>query len=796
MKATGRQPSAKRSVPEEADPILSALTSMDEEKLTSAVVIPLVEVLHPGRIEYTHSTNEAGRDIVSFGRDSLGRPHILCVQIKARPISYGAREIGEVQQVSTTAKLQGVTSEDGRVCIPHEVWYLTSHPFPETSRRQVANILQDLELKNIKFIGGEEFSTLVREKIPKITSALIANVHPHLVDFLSVLSKHTDGRAFGLMFDRQIHEFYVTSAISCSVASARTVLDKDLEFSDLREVKEVPLLTLIHEDELSLSQERIRKLLLARVPLQASKISLGGIVPEVHFDLAAVLKKVIVYSGKAAADTGLSSKQGSPLDHSETIDALKQRLAKLRIRIQFEHKVIDVIGALAGKARKLIDDCPKLLADSSPALRETILAVRQLDDAVKRAIQLNAIPRELVDDATSERAEVVRVKIPHPEQLLDLFKILLIDGPAGCGKTTLLKTLAVRLANKGRGVVYVSCAEFELSDKELPMLELVEKYGCAAKGKPISCSETVLIVDALDESAFNVSEKIEGAGRSFANVVVSCRTAYATTLRSLYPMIALSPFNNEEREEFFEKWFSSRPDLLKRARELVTAYKDLDLHTRLPLIATVLVALLENGDEPKTRADIYGMRLELLLSRWDRSRGVKRLAVDKPEPKRRFLRQLAFELHSSPGRLRLVGTAGLEDVYEASLGKWGYSTSFERVLGDLVEGSGLLIEERKGVYSFGHLSFQEHLAGEHLANSSKVEEVAAKYGDDWWREPLNFYACIKGDITELASVLLDENEFPGEQLAEMISYAPYTSPGLVDSFKAALTEGELDASSD
>lgn len=295
----------------------------------------------------------------------------------------------------------------------------------------------------------------------------------------------------------------------------------------------------------------------------------------------------------------------------------------------------------------------------------------------------------------------------------------------------------------------MSCAGFDPAEKKHSLLELVERHGSFSSGKSAAHSESVLIIDALDESAFDMSTKIEGGeGTRFANVVVSCRTAYATTLRSRYPMIALSPFNNEEREEFFRKWFQLRPDLLSYARELVSSHKDLDSHTRLPLIATILVALLENGDEPKTRADIYSMRLELLLSRWDKSRGVRRLEVDRPEPKRRFLRQLAFELHSNPARPRLIGLKDLEEVYGESLGKWGYGIKFENVLGDLVAGSGLLVEERKDVYSFGHLSFQEYLVGEYLAYSSRLEELVSRFGDDWWREPLNFYACIKGDVTE------------------------------------------------
>jgi hypothetical protein len=274
----------------------------------------------------------------------------------------------------------------------------------------------------------------------------------------------------------------------------------------------------------------------------------------------------------------------------------------------------------------------------------------------------------------------------------------------------------MRLAGLGRKVAYLSCAELTPEARKCSLVELMNRFGRSPDGPSNVQSETVLVVDGLDEAAFDVSPHIEEAQGVFANIVVSCRTAYSTNLRSVFPAIGLSPFTDSERAEFFEKWFRMKPDLVKRAAGLVAEYPDLNLHTRLPLIATILVALLENGIEPKTRSDIYSMRLDLLLSRWDKSRGVRRFEVDKPEAKRRFLRQVAYKMHSQPKRTRLITLEDLQAAYESSLGRWGYDQKFQDVLHDLVISSGVLAEERADVFSLGHLTFQEHLAGEYLAS--------------------------------------------------------------------------------
>jgi len=149
---------------------------------------------------------------------------------------------------------------------------------------------------------------------------------------------------------------------------------------------------------------------------------------------------------------------------------------------------------------------------------------------------------------------------------------------------------------------------------------------------------------------------------------------------------------------------------------------------------------------------------------------------------------LAFKMHSHSTRNRLVDKDKISEVYGEALGRFGYQSVFEDILQDLVVGSGILVSERTGLYSFGHLTFQEHLAGEYLISHAKLDDVARKLGNDWWREALLFYASLKGDITELIDFCLTGDGFAAhaQQLHELVTHAPYTSVGAVDAIKFEL----------
>ena len=228
-----------------------------------------------------------------------------------------------------------------------------------------------------------------------------------------------------------------------------------------------------------------------------------------------------------------------------------------------------------------------------------------------------------------------------------------------------------------------------------------------------------------------------------------------------------------------------------------------------PLLLTVMALVHTHTSRlPDARALLYEETVDILLWRWEqiklvRQKDATRLRQYLLEAGRtdvdlkRTLWKLAYEAHSrsKPGAYGEALADISEHELEVSLAalkplpdhEYGDRTWAMKIIAIMKLRSGLLLERQPGVFTFPHRSFQEYLAGAHLATQSDFGRCACTLGKQGalWREiilhAVGKLVFIHGDVdkplmlvSELCPVRVQNNEIAwrlawlaGDVLAEI-----------------------------
>ena len=363
----------------------------------------------------------------------------------------------------------------------------------------------------------------------------------------------------------------------------------------------------------------------------------------------------------------------------------------------------------------------------------------------------------------SECVEMDRKLSPESalRRTFEKYRMLLILGDPGCGKTTLVKYYAM-LCLKGERhnelgfddppfVVYLPLREIESKDGELcPLHESLAKWASKhylsvpaetflgwLKGR-----QTLILLDGLDEiSELDRREAIcrwideAAAGLTKARFVVTSRwTGYRKVdgieLSFDHLRADVRDFSTEQQAEFLEKWFvaaylrvphdekipdekwreGQRQRGLDRANAIVDYLaKDENRGVRelavVPMLLQVIAILWrERENLPQGRADLYQAALKYLLDFRDRRRKIKPLM-----PATQALRVLCpvsfwmqDELHADE-----VKKDKLHGKMQEKLVNMKDNVPAEKFCENLRDRAGLIADYGDDAYIFRHKSFRE-----------------------------------------------------------------------------------------
>jgi formylglycine-generating enzyme required for sulfatase activity len=223
----------------------------------------------------------------------------------------------------------------------------------------------------------------------------------------------------------------------------------------------------------------------------------------------------------------------------------------------------------------------------------------------------------------------------------------------------------------------------------------------------------------------------------------------------------LAAFDDDKIDRFVAAWYvelarlgvvrdQDKDDLTRQLKQAVRR-TDLWRLAKNPLLLTVMALVhTHKGRLPDARAMLYEETVDILLWRWEQVKQVEGvtlrqllLQANRTEVDlKRVLWQLAYEAHAQGG-------AGDDQDKLADIGE----LRLEKALADLKDDdrnwarqvidamkfrAGLLLERAPEVFTFPHRTFQEYLAGAHLAAQARFAHEACLLAEQGaqWREAI------------------------------------------------------------
>lgn len=256
-----------------------------------------------------------------------------------------------------------------------------------------------------------------------------------------------------------------------------------------------------------------------------------------------------------------------------------------------------------------------------------------------------------------------------------------------------------------------------------------------------------------------------------------------------FPAYALSSLNEAQIDHFIEAWYaevsvkwkSLKMEVAEYVRGLRQAVRRPDIRRLAPnpLLLTVMALVhTYDGTLPDARALVYERAVEILLWRWEQTKAasegrettlldlLRQVGRDKNDL-RLVLETLAFEAQGqtteTDGADSVAGIGLLEMMKAiAKLHPTESKDWAEKVIELMKSRAGLLIEREGDVFSFPHRTFQEYLAGTHLARRSnygaRAKELAEQGARGIWREVILLsvgYLVYQQNDPEKALTLVD-----------------------------------------
>jgi len=342
---------------------------------------------------------------------------------------------------------------------------------------------------------------------------------------------------------------------------------------------------------------------------------------------------------------------------------------------------------------------------------------------------------------------------------------LMVLGQPGAGKSTFLRKIGLEaLKDKGGGYqqncipVFIELKSFTSTPIDIEKVIVEEFKICGFPyaeefiAKALEQGKLLILLDGLDEvPTVNTNEVIsqiqDFVDRHDKNrFIVSCRTAAYRNNFKRFTDVKIADFDDTQIELFIGNWFQSEVDkqaeTAQKCWELLqkpeyAAAKEL-AHT--PLLLTFLCLIYDRSQNfPNNRSVLYKKALRILLEEWAAEKRIVRDEIYQglsTELEESLLSEIAYSGFETD-KLFFSQREVVEEIKTFLAGNLNAPKHLdgEAVLKAIAVQQGILVERAEDVYSFSHLTLQEYLTAQYIADNNLIEQLVTDHlSDPRWRE--------------------------------------------------------------
>ena len=340
------------------------------------------------------------------------------------------------------------------------------------------------------------------------------------------------------------------------------------------------------------------------------------------------------------------------------------------------------------------------------------------------------------------------------------YQKLIVLGKPGAGKTTFLKHLAIQCIEghfeADRLPLFVNLKHFSEQPEKIGLLDFISQRHLKSQLTSLSAAEverqrgllkavlnagrSLILLDGLDEVNQANHDRVLREIRVISeecphnHFLMTCRIAAWDYAFEQFTEVEIADFDGQQIETFAKQWFLPKPASALAFLKSLGQRPQLGELASTPLLLTLLCLAFEASSSlPNSRSDLYREGVEILLKKWDASRGIhrdqvyQRLSVKRKED---LLSQIALstfeqgQLLFKQAQVEQSITEYIRNLPEASEDPNVLQLDSTAILNSIEAQHGLLVERFKQHYSFSHLTFHEYFVARELVFNSSNLKVA------------------------------------------------------------------------